>query len=239
MSDCQFTISIVAYENLHLTRACVRSVLEGWAGAGAQIILTDNGSDDGTADYFADLARERPNILIQRYPENIGFIEPNRAAFRKAKGEYFVLLNNDCVVPQTWLATMKVPFLADPKCAVTGNGGGELRESGLGGFKGRIDYIEGHCMMVRTDFVRAVEPNLFAKELVGAYGEDSYLCLQLREAGYTIHVTPIEGLIHHGGATAMMVPRVSEWLENNHAVLRKRFGHYLKTHEFVSPNLHQ
>jgi GT2 family glycosyltransferase len=227
-----FTVSVLAYDNWTLTRRCLNSVLHGWAGEGLELILTDNGSEDGTGIIFSDMARDRPNILVQQYEENQGFIEPNRAAFRKAQGEYFVMLNNDCIVPPNWLQILQKPFLEDAKCAITGATGGELRQSGLGGFKGRVDYIEGFCMMVKKSAVAAVEPNLFAPELKGAYGEDSYLSLQMREAGYTIHVTPIPGLRHVGGATCAMVPQCAEWQADNHEALRKRFGGYLENHTF-------
>jgi GT2 family glycosyltransferase len=226
-----YTISVVAYNNHALTRQCVESVLAN-SGDDFELILSDNGSTDGSTDYFDELAKHHPRVLVWPYSHNLGFIEPNRAAFRMAKGTYFVLLNNDCVVPPGWLEVLRAPFLTDSKCAITGATGGELREDGVGGLRGSTDYIEGHCMMVRTDFVRAVEPGLFHVELSGAYAEDSYLSLQMREAGYTIHVTPIPGLLHHGGSTACMVPQCAQWHAHNREVLTGRFGHYLKNRTF-------
>jgi GT2 family glycosyltransferase len=227
----QFTISILACNNAALTHRCIASVL--LHSRDYELVITDNGSTDNTGTDLRDLAETYPNVRVFTNATNEGFIEPNRRLFRFCATPYFVMLNNDTTVPAGWLDSLLAPFLNDPKCAITGVTGGILTGEGMGAGRGtEPDYIQGDCMMVDVAKVRAVEPELFHVELIGAYGEDSFLSLQIREAGYTIHDVAIPGYYHSGGATCVMVPQVREWHAHNLGVLKARFAHYLKTRTF-------
>jgi N-acetylglucosaminyl-diphospho-decaprenol L-rhamnosyltransferase len=98
-------------------------------GTGAEMIVVDNGSTDGTVE----LVRERfPEVrLIQQ--ENRGFGAGNNAGMRAASGRYFLLLN-----PDAWLtdgALERLVSFADehPEAAIVGprllNPDGSLQRS--------------------------------------------------------------------------------------------------------------
>jgi len=233
----KFSISILAYQNFTLTKRCIASVLAN--SKDYELILTDNGCQDGTPDYFDEVARQNPDrVTVFHNPKNEGFIEPNRRAFGIARGEFFILLNNDTVVPPNWLEKLHAPFLIDPKVALSGVDGAccQLRADFHGEFGPRFEYLEGSCLMMDAGKVRALEPRLFPPELVGAYGEDSYLSLRVRSAGYSLARVPLL-LQHVRAATSALVPQCREWQANNHAFLQRRFAKYMKAHRFDHPTI--
>lgn len=236
MNAPRFTISILAYQNIALTKRCLASVL-AHSGNDFELILTDNGCQDGTAEFFDSMAAQHPEkILVFHNLKNEGFIEPNRRAFGNTRGRYMVLLNNDTVVPPGWLETLHAAFLTDPDCALAGPTGSccQLRSDFHGEIGPRFEYLEGSCLMIDMEKVRPLEPTLFPKELIGAYGEDSYLSLRVRSAGYNLGRIPI--LIQHvRGATSAMVPQCREWQQNNHIYLMRRFARYMRSRRFDHP----
>ena len=98
-------------------------------GTGAEVIVVDNGSRDGTLD----IVRERFPEARLLEQENRGFGAGNNAGMRVASGRYFLLLN-----PDAWLtdgALQKLVAFADehPQAAVVGprllNPDGSLQRS--------------------------------------------------------------------------------------------------------------
>lgn len=68
-----------------------------------EIILVDNASTDGSAQYFRDHYEE---IKIIENRENLGFAEGNNVGIREAlkqKANYILLLNNDTIVDPSFL----------------------------------------------------------------------------------------------------------------------------------------
>lgn len=231
----KFSISILAYQNIALTKRCIASVLA--FSKDYELLLTDNGCEDGTAAYFDELAKKHPEIVtVFHNAKNEGFIEPNRRAFGVAKGQYLVLLNNDTVVPPDWLETLHAAFLVEPDCALCGPSGAccQLRTDFHGEIGPRFEYLEGSCLMIDVAKVRPLEPRLFPPELIGAYGEDSYLSLRVRSAGYSIQRVPLM-LTHVRAATSAIVPQCREWQANNHTFLAQRWAKYMRSRRFDHP----
>lgn len=230
----KFTISILAYQNIALSKRCIASVLAN--SKDFELILTDNGCVDGTKEYFDEVAQAHPEVTVFHNAKNEGFIDPNRRAFGVAKGQYLVLLNNDTIVPPGWLETLHAAFLVNENVALCGPAGSccQLRPDFHGEVGPRFEYLEGSCLMIDIAKVRTLEPQLFPPELVGAYGEDSYLSLRVRSAGYELQRVPLV-IQHVRGATAAMVPQCREWQAANHRFLQKRFGRYMKSRRFDHP----
>lgn len=231
----KFTISILTYTAGPLAKRCIESVLEH--SKDYELILTDNGAPQATKDYFREVKNRHPQIVtVRQYPKNQGFIAPNREAFLIANGKYFVLLNDDTVVVPGWLETLEKPFLDDANTAMSGPTGNccQLRSDFHGEIGPRFEYLEGSCLMMDRAKIAAIEPTLFPEELLGAYGEDSYLSLRCREVGYNLARVAI-GIHHVRAATSTMVPQVRDWQAHNHTFLMKRFAKYMVGHRFDYP----
>lgn len=76
----------------------VAAELERWrqaAGAGAELVIADDGSSDATASW---LARAHPAARLVRSETNRGFAYAANAGIEAARGEIVILLNNDVEV---------------------------------------------------------------------------------------------------------------------------------------------
>lgn len=226
----RFTISILAHQNLALTKRCLASVFPTLDND--EVILTDNASTDGTADFFDECRRFR-EVRVFHNVTNLGFQEPNRRALDCALGEFTVLLNNDTVVPPDWLCRLAECFkdpnvlIAGPDCnkrALRGDFIGVPAKSGY-----VWDYLEGSCLAFRTIEVRRM--GLFDPNLRFCCGEDSDLCLRARAVGHTLGLAffPLQ---HDHGATCRLVPGVADIIRENNAYLCAKWKDYLVTRKF-------
>ena len=68
-----------------------------------QIIMVDNNSTDGSARF---VKKEFPRVEVVLLKENRGYAGGNNAGFKRAKGRYIALINNDCMVEKDWLSQM-------------------------------------------------------------------------------------------------------------------------------------
>src|SRR6267142_1083990 len=122
------SILIVTYNNLALTRLCLAS-LQRCAGATPfEVIVVDNASGDGSADWLeAAAARHLLPMTVVRNPQNAGFAGGNNLAAGRARGDTLVFLNNDCVVVPGWLEALVGHLDRDPTLGLLGpvtNSGG-------------------------------------------------------------------------------------------------------------------
>ena len=85
------SIIIVNYNTLKMTKECIDSVFEKTEGLEFEVILVDNGSTDGSKDFFVNDTR----IEYIYIDSNLGFGKANNVGYKKASGDYLFLLNSD------------------------------------------------------------------------------------------------------------------------------------------------
>jgi len=91
----ELSVLIVNYNAEAHLRNCLLSLFEHTEIWPLEVIVVDNASSDSS---LAILAREFPAVQVVASPENLGFSRANNVAMRAARGQYFLLLNNDTVV---------------------------------------------------------------------------------------------------------------------------------------------
>ena len=221
------TISVITYTQLDKAKLCIKSILNG--GGDFNLILTANGNPEA-AEHFNAIARTHKNVRVVVNTENEGFMEPNKKALAMTDTELFCMVNDDCILPLSWLGKIKRQFAVHPKAAVVGPVGCRLRDNFVGGLEGSIiEYVEGVCLAIRTDLAKV--HGLFDPNLKWAYGEDADLCIRMRSLGYTIHLAGFP--IHHKpGSTSCQVPQAKNYFTRNHKYLMTKWSEYLKTHRF-------
>jgi GT2 family glycosyltransferase len=81
-----------AREYLH---QCLASLTSEACFYPMEIIVVDNASSDGSADY---VARHYPNVVLIRNRENLGFARANNLGISASTGRYICLINSDVKV---------------------------------------------------------------------------------------------------------------------------------------------
>lgn len=97
------SIIIVSYNTQELLEACIKSV-EKFADVDYEIIVSDNGSTDGTIEKL----RENKKIILIENKQNLGFAKGNNVAKNKAQGKYILFLNPDTLFTEKCLSEVIV-----------------------------------------------------------------------------------------------------------------------------------
>ena len=89
------SVIIVNYNTKDLLRDCINSVIEQTKNISFEIIVSDNGSSDGSIEM---LKAEFPKVIILNNKENLGFGKANNRGAEISNGKYLFLLNSDTVL---------------------------------------------------------------------------------------------------------------------------------------------
>lgn len=116
----KISVVVLTYNNLHLTKACIESLLCWSDYPNMEVIIVDNASTDGTPAYLTDFVTRHPEVRLILNEKNLGFAAGNNVGLQAATGDYLVMLNNDTVVTPGWLLTMLRHLQADPHCGIVG-----------------------------------------------------------------------------------------------------------------------
>lgn len=95
---------VISYNHRPYIRDCVESVLSQTLTESWEIILADDSSTDGTADYLATLADSNARVRLIPSAGNMGAQANLRRALRSARGEFIALVEGD----DYWLSDTKL-----------------------------------------------------------------------------------------------------------------------------------
>lgn len=171
-------IIIVNWNGREITDECLCS-LQDLEYPDYHIMLVDNGSTDGSADFFE---KEYPTVQVLALDSNTGFTGGNNAGIQKALDEgfdYVLLLNNDTIVEdRNFLSEMITEcehnaeigmacptiFYDDPPGRVWYSGAWLSLWRGWGHYHQLPDtdkptetgYTTGCCLLVKAETIRAI-----------------------------------------------------------------------------------
>jgi GT2 family glycosyltransferase len=124
------TVVIPNWNGRDLLERYIPSIVTALAGNPEnQILVVDNGSTDGSADF---LRAGFPQVTVLALPENLGFGGGSNAGFRAARNDIVVLLNSDMRVAADFLSPLLEGF-RDPEvfavsCQIFFSDAARLRE---------------------------------------------------------------------------------------------------------------
>lgn len=95
---------MLSWNNLELTRRCVES-LRRHTDVPSELIIVDNGSTDGSAEYATSAA----DVAV-RNDTNLGFAAGMNSGLAEANGTYVAFINNDTVFPPRWASQLIESF---------------------------------------------------------------------------------------------------------------------------------
>lgn len=89
------SIIIVNFNTRELTHNCLASIFEKTEGIEFEVIVSDNGSTDGSVEM---IRAEFPQVILIENGTNLGFGAANNRGLKIAKGKYIFYLNSDTVL---------------------------------------------------------------------------------------------------------------------------------------------
>ena len=117
-SDFLMDICVLAYNHLDdKTALCVQKILQYTKDIKFHLILVDNGSTDGTLEYFRNLDYSFKTIV--HFSENTLPTYPESNIHHYCKGKYVVRMGNDVIVTPNWYQSLLGAMERDPRCGVT------------------------------------------------------------------------------------------------------------------------
>jgi GT2 family glycosyltransferase len=238
------SVSIVNTGSRELLLAC----LETLPRDGAEIVVLDNASEDGSAD----AVRERfPDVRVIAQEFRAGFGANHNTVIRATEGRYVYVLNEDTTADD-WAFGRIVEYLdAHPRVAALGprlvypDGRvqdsawrfptpfvstlglltvGKLGVTQSGGAATRaVDWVMGAALVLRRDALDEV--GLFDEGFF-LYSEEVDLQARLREAGWEVHYFPEATVVHHESQFSAEIPerRINEMWRSRHRYWHKHHG---------------
>ncbi len=217
---------VVTWNRRDLLRSCLQSLTRQKLEQPFEVIVVDNGSDDGSPEMALREFPENPAFRLRliRNQVNVGFCAGNNQGFRASDSEFVALLNNDAEAEPDWLAALVRAFEGRPEIGMAaskilvhedprridkaghliypdgqnrGRGSGELDT-------GQYDRIEevlwpdGCAAMYRRAMLDHIGG--FDEDFF-AYADDAELGLRARIAGWKCLYMPGARVRHHRGAT--------------------------------------
>lgn len=216
------SIVIPVFNKLEFTKACLDALARHTATRLAEIIVVDNGSTDGTAEYLAVL---EPPVRVVRNPDNLGFARACNLGAAEGTAPLVLFLNNDTEAHEHWLEPLLAVLDADPRVAAVGSKllfpDGTLQHAGVmlvddrklpdplvarhvhyGAPADLADANVRRCYQSLTAACLLVRKSAFTT--AGGFDEgywngyeDIDLCLKLQAAGGLLVYEPASMLTHH------------------------------------------
>jgi GT2 family glycosyltransferase len=240
------SIIVVTYNNLLLNQACLRSIFRETDYPNYEVIVVDNASSDGTAEWLASQAAREPRLKVIGNPGNRGFSAANNQGLRAARGEFLCLLNNDTIVTRGWLATLIGHLRRRPELGLVGPVsnmvGNEAKVPvGYGSIAEMPSWAEAYCrahdgelvpLMMLGFFCVAMRREVYARvgeldeEFGIGYFEDTDYCYRTRRQGYELCCAH-DAFVHHWqGASFRLLgdDSFASIYENNQKLFEAKWG---------------
>ncbi|MDQ8735764.1 GT-D fold domain-containing glycosyltransferase [Paenibacillus sp. LHD-38] len=135
------SVVVLNHNSLKSTKECIESIQQH-SPINTQLVLVDNGSTDGTAEYIQTI----PGSTVIKNEVTKERCEAMNQGVIAASGEYIVLLNENTVVKKNWLHGMLWWLRADPTIGIVG-----VRKNAADGSH-KVEIIPYETMQEMDDF---------------------------------------------------------------------------------------
>ena len=245
---------------------CVRSIVKKSTYKNIEFIIAENNSEnEETFGYYEKITEELPNVKVVKWEKEFNYAAINNFAAKKARGEYFLFLNNDTeLITETAISEM----LAIAQRREVGIVGAKLlypddtvQHAGiLLGFRGYAQHafvgigrnefgfmvrarincnynaVTGACLMISKDDFEAVSG--FSEDFPVA-GNDVDLCLKVRKLEKLVVYNAFSEWYHYESKSRGYedTPEKKERFEREVGHFRQVWSEKLaKTDEYYNPN---
>ncbi|HJT18925.1 MAG TPA: glycosyltransferase [Nitrospira sp.] len=233
------SIVIPVWNKMELTAQCLTRLAEVTKDVDYEVIIVDNHSTDGTAEF---LRRIGGDVRVISNRENVGFAKACNQGARMAKGRYLVFLNNDTIPLPGWLDALVAEAEAHREVGIVGSkllyadgtiqhAGVLFMRNGLGPYhryrlapadlpavnrRCELQAVTGACLLIRSSLFHDVGG--FDEAFRNGF-EDVDLCLKIKQTGHLVVYQPRSLLYHLESQT----PGRKLYDEVNAELLRNRW----------------
>jgi len=237
------TLILLTWNRWDLTRRCLDTLLASDL-SGAELLVVDNGSGDGTPERLAAY----PAARVLALPENLGFVRGNNAGIAAVPpGHDVVLLNNDIEFPRPdWLQRLRRAAHSAADIGVVGCrqvlSDGRLLHAGtyilpdtmwgqqIGALEREVGQYTGRREVEGITFAVAYLKRAVLDAIGGlsedfeSYFEDTDYCLRARKAGFrTLYAGDAQVVHDEHGSTSGADGARRALFERSRAVFRDKW----------------
>jgi cysteinyl-tRNA synthetase len=154
--EAEFTIGMVAGHGLDELRRCLDSVKHQARSVDAEIIVVDNGLDDGEGEALDQIAADDERIQVFHADHFLGAAAGRNVVLRQARGHLVVLLDTSVELNGDAFSPLRA-LLEDTRVGVAGRWGAtteDLRDFEEAKSSGDVDAVEGYVLAFRREIVR-------------------------------------------------------------------------------------
>ncbi len=210
------SIIILTHNNAPFTRQCLTS-LRQYTDQPYEVIVVDNGSTDGFAQFLQSLSHPNMTVIVNR--DNRGYAVACNQGLRVARGKILVLLNNDVILTPGWLHNLRACLASNSKIGmagpltnhITGSQCYPVKYQQIGvmqSFARRFNQstparwwpvkrLTGFCLALKREVINSV--GYFDEGYALGNYEDDDLCMQVQRAGFTLMLAG-DTFVHHYGS---------------------------------------
>lgn len=91
----KLSIVIICWNDWKVLQDCLRSIYTGTHSIDFEVLVSDNGSCDGSID---QIRRHFPMVHVIENHQNLGFSKGNNVGIQKSRGDYVLILNPDTII---------------------------------------------------------------------------------------------------------------------------------------------
>ena len=200
---------VVSHNRAAPLRRCLESLEASEGRDRLQVIVIDNGSSDGSAQWDAEF----PKVQFVRLPKNFGLTKAMNIGWRAADAPYALFLHDDAAVEPDTISRLADILDATPEAAATcpllvdaeGHPApqlGALPPDGhwrpaqpAGDDPFAVQYPRGAALMMRVFLIKAIRQ---IDERYGQFGGDADLAAQISKASKKILLVPCARVRHEG-----------------------------------------
>lgn len=243
MPPAGISIVVPTRDTREVTLRCLATLDDAADSSPAEVIVVDDGSQDGTAEA---VTRQHPRVRVIRHESPRGFTVSANAGLRAASNPIVLLLNSDTEVSRGAVDALMRAFAADARLGIAGaqllypDGSGQwsggaaptltwlfAESSGLARAFARVPGYRVVRPLEATsdrevDWVTgaamAMRRDVWTDvgpfdEAFKVYAQDLDFCLRARDRGWRVRIIAASRVIHHHGVT---ISRVSGGVSRQH-----------------------
>tara|TARA_X000001036_G_scaffold433966_1_gene472512 strand:+ start:13 stop:1656 length:1644 start_codon:yes stop_codon:yes gene_type:complete len=249
-----------------MLRKCLESLFDITDYPNFEVVLIDHDSSEKLALRTISEFESKNNFKVTKFVGSFNFSAIINDAAELARGEVFVLLNNDTEIVESGWLTELVSQVCRPEVGIAGGlllfGDNTIQHAGIhpgvGGLMGHghkhlpsdssgyfnrlravheVAAVTGACLAIEKTTWNELG-GLDEQHLPVAYN-DVDLCLKARQSGLRVIFTPYSVLVHHESISRGIDhdPEHNIRLQNEIKVMEERWGAMLNFDPAYNPNL--